>query len=58
MSHGLFYGCPYYVSGSGNISITLLSMESQKAHIFHKKYQICVPKMNEELTGLERHVGE
>ncbi len=53
MSHGLFYGCPYYVSGSGNISITLLSMESQKAHIFHQKYPICVPKMNEELTGLE-----
>ncbi len=38
MSHGLFYRCPYYVSWSGNISVTLLSMEGQKALGFHQKY--------------------
>ncbi len=35
---GLFYQCPYYVSGSGNISVALLSMQGQKALGFHKKY--------------------
>ncbi len=38
MSHGLFYRCPCYVSGSGNISVMLLSMEGQKALRFHQKY--------------------
>ncbi len=38
MSHGLFYRCPYYVSGSGNISVALLSMEGQKALGFYQKY--------------------
>ncbi len=37
MSHGL-YRCPYYVSGSGNISAVLLSTDGQKALGFHQKY--------------------
>ncbi len=55
MSHGLFYRCIYYVSGPGNISVALLSMELSD---FIKNIFICVPKMNEGLTGLERHEGE
>ncbi len=32
---------------------------SESSFTFHKKYiLICVPKMNEGLTGLERHEGE
>ncbi len=31
MSHGLFYQCIDYVSGPGNISVVLLSMEGQIA---------------------------
>ncbi len=38
MSHGLFYRCPCYVSGPGNISVVLLSMKDQKALGFHQKY--------------------
>ncbi len=38
MSHGLFYRRPYFVSGPGNISVALLSMEDQKALGFHQKY--------------------
>ncbi len=38
MSHGLFYQCIYYVSGPGNISVVLLSMENQIALRFNKKY--------------------
>ncbi len=38
MSHGLFYQCPYYVSGSGNISVVLLSIQGQRALKFHQKY--------------------
>ncbi len=38
MSYGLFYQCPYYVSGPGNVSVVLLSMEGQRALRFHKKY--------------------
>ncbi len=38
MSHGLFYRCTYYVSGPGNISVALLSMEGQKALRFNQKY--------------------
>ncbi len=34
--------------------VALLSMQSQKI----KNILICVPKMNEGLTGLERHEGE
>ncbi len=38
MSHGLFYRCPYYVSGPGNITVALLSMEDQRALRMHQKY--------------------
>ncbi len=38
MSHGLFYRCPCYVSGSGNMSVVLQSMEGQRALGFHQKY--------------------
>ncbi len=55
MSHGLFYRCPCYVSGSGNISVALL--EIRELSVFIKNILICVPKMNEGLTGLERHEG-
>ncbi len=58
MSHGLFYRCIYYVSGPGNISVVLLSMEGQRALRFIRNILICVLKMNEGLTGLERHEGE
>ncbi len=38
----------------GNIFDMLLSMKGQKALGFHKKkILICVPKINEGLTGLE-----
>ncbi len=55
MSHGLFYQCPRYVSGAGNISAVMLSMEGQSSRISSKHVFICVPKMNKGLTGLERH---
>ncbi len=58
MSHGLFYRCPCYVSGLGNISVELLSMEGQTALRFDQNYHNLCPKMNEGLTGLERHEGE
>jgi len=41
--------------------ITLLSMgDKKKKNLldFIKNILICVPKMNEGLTGLERHEGE
>ncbi len=38
MSQGSFYQSPCYVSGPGNISVVLLSMECQKALRFHQKY--------------------
>ncbi len=47
-----------YVSGPGNSSVVLLSMQGQKALGFHQKYLNCIPKMNEGLSGLERHEGE
>ncbi len=53
MSHELFYRCPYYVYGTGNIAVALLSMQGQRALRFHQKYLNCVQKMNEGLTGLE-----
>ncbi len=58
MSHGLVYRCPCYVSGPGNIAVVLLSMESLRTLGFNKNILICVRKMNEGLTGLERHEGE
>ncbi len=33
MSHGLFYQCIYYVSGPGNISVVLRSMEGQNSPV-------------------------
>ncbi len=51
MSHGLFYRCIYYVSGPGNISVVLLSMEDQRALRFHQKHLNLCLKMNEGLTG-------
>ncbi len=38
MAPGLFYRCPYYVSGPGNSTVALLSVEGQKALRFHQKY--------------------
>ncbi len=38
-----------------NMEVALLSMQGQKALGFNQKY-ICVPKMNEGLSGLERRV--
>ncbi len=38
MVHGLFYQCPYYVSGSGNISVAFPSMQGQRALRFHQIY--------------------
>ncbi len=58
MSHGLFYRCPYYVSGPGEISVALLSMGGSELSDCIKNILICVSMMNEGLTGLERHQGE
>ncbi len=57
MSHGLFYQCIYYVSGPGNISVVLPSVEETELFDFIKNILICVLKMKENLTGLERHEG-
>ncbi len=38
MSHGLFYRCPCYVSGTGNIAVALLSMQGQRVLRFNQKY--------------------
>ncbi len=38
--------------------VALLSMQGQKALDFIKNILICVPKINEGLTGLERHEEE
>jgi len=57
MSHALFYRCPYYVSGPGNITVALLSIKGQRALTFHQKYlNFCFE--DEGLTGLEQHEGE
>ncbi len=37
-SHGLFYRCPWYVSGPRNITVVLLSMKGHRALRFHQKY--------------------
>ncbi len=34
-----------------------MSMQGQKALGFHYNFLICVPKINEDLTGLEQHEG-
>ncbi len=38
MPHWLFYRCIFYISGPGNISVVLLSMQGQIALRFHQKY--------------------
>ncbi len=38
MLHGLFYQSPRYVSGPGNISVVLLSMEGLRALIFKQNH--------------------
>ncbi len=38
LSHGQLYQCPCYVSGSGNISVVLLSMEGLRGLRFNQKY--------------------
>ncbi len=40
------------------VSVALLSMEGGIVLDFIKNILICVPKMNEGLTGLEQHEGE
>ncbi len=40
------------------IVISLLSTEGQRDVKFDQKYPNCVPKMNDGLTGLERHERE
>ncbi len=48
-----------YVSGPGNITVALLSMGgSESSQIPSKNILICVPKLNEGLTGLEQQEGE
>ncbi len=48
------------LTGPGNITDKLLSIEGQtrKLSDFIKNILICVLKMIEGLTGLERHEGE
>ncbi len=41
-----------------NVVVVLLSMQGQKTLGFHQNILICVLKMNEGLTGLERHEGK
>ncbi len=53
MSHGLFYRFPYYVSGPGNISVALLSMEGLRALRFHLKYLNLLICSEDGLMGLE-----
>ncbi len=40
-----------------NVIFELLSMQGQKASYFIKHSLICVPKMNDNLMGLERSEG-
>ncbi len=41
-----------------NVEVTLLSMQGQKALGLIGNILICVPKMNEGLTGFERYEVE
>ncbi len=40
------------------MSVVLVSMQFRELSDFNKNILICVPKMNEGFTGLERHEGE
>ncbi len=54
MSHGLFYQCPCYVSGPGNIAVALLSMQGQRAlEIQKENINLIFQNINKGLTGLE-----
>ncbi len=41
MSHGLFYQCPYYVSGPGNITVALLSLGGSESSPISSKISLC-----------------
>ncbi len=58
MSHGLFYRCPYYVSGPWTCPLRCCLWRVRDFSDSNKNILICVPKMNEDLTGLEWHEGE
>ncbi len=63
MSHGLFNQCLGTLQlHCSNITVTLQLhcrlCRVKKLSDFIKNSLICVPKMNEGLTGLERHEGE
>ncbi len=51
MSDGLFYQFSCYVSGPGDITVVLLSMEGQKALGIHQKYLNLCSEADEGLTG-------
>ncbi len=48
MSHGLFYRCPCYVSGPGNIALLFMG---QRALRFYQKYLNCVSKDEQRSYG-------
>ncbi len=58
MSHGLFFNFLTLFLGLGTFQLHCCLWRGRKLSDFIKKTLICVPKMNEGLTGLERHVGE
>ncbi len=41
-----------------NVVVVLLSMQGQKISDFIQNMLICVAKMDDGLTGLERHEGD
>ncbi len=47
-----------HVSGLGTFQLHCCLCRDRKLSDFIKNIFICVPKMNEGLTGLERHEGE
>ncbi len=51
MSHGLFYRCPYYVSGLWTLQFCCCLCRVRKLSDFIKNILIYVPKMNEGLMG-------
>ncbi len=42
MSHGQFYRCPYYISGPGNITVALMSMEDLESSQIPSKISLFV----------------
>ncbi len=55
MSHGLFYDLLAMFLSLDRVRIIAVYGRVRE---FIKNILICVPKMNEGLTGLERHEGE